>query len=203
MKFDLQNWPFATPFKIYGNPPDPGYGGSIGYGDIERGYPEGNKYFYHTLLGYSDYCGSLIERVNVECLEKYCDENAQYYFMAYGGYGTICKNIVMRTAQLCFKIDHEYSEELIEMIYSLDDYPLLDDDLYYQRENELLTEYWRDEIDWALRDLECKGIIDIDPGSFDLDSIEIPEEFWNCAIIETGAIPYADFDFKTYVKTQL
>ena len=104
------------------------------------------------------------------------------------------------------KIDIPPVSEFVEMIYSLDDYPLLDEDLYYEKENELLTEYWTEEINSVLSELEFQEIIE------DAELIKatragtlsvIPDEFWNCAIIETGAIPYADFDFKGYLVTQL
>lgn len=103
-----------------------GYGGCDG---IELADAMETDYLLPEYCGFSDYSGSPVERANAEAfMEMY--GNKEHIFMVYGGYGT---------EQLAIRLD-AITDEILEILNELQDYPCVDDEKLSQLEMEIENE---------------------------------------------------------------
>lgn len=148
------------PGQIYGTyitVTDPTQYDSLYLGDL-RDDPAGQLYeIPHTM--YSDYSGDTVHRSNCDVLlEDFKDRQSKGLWEVYGGHGT--RGIVVDKDTL-------ESDEMQDILYQLENYPLISDDHHSQLEYEIETEAWQDYIrDDLLRALHAA----------DIDTDELEEE---------------------------
>ena len=91
---------------------------------------------------YSDYSGCVVERSNCDViLESFEDYISNGIWEVYGGYGS--RGIVYQPSML-------ENEEFKDMLESLDNYPLVDEDHFSNLEFEIESESWEDWIKFDL-----------------------------------------------------
>ncbi|MFG6101169.1 hypothetical protein U2F10_02875 [Leptothoe sp. EHU-05/26/07-4] len=139
---DENEWAEHIPTEAYDSEGD-----YISYRDLEiRDNPNLNRCYSHQipvleLVGYSDYSGSLRDQSNYEVFKDFLIENNLPYWQANGGHGTVALIVNWVALQ---------NEELVEMIASLDGYPILDEDHWLTLESEAFD----DQIQHYSHDLE-------------------------------------------------
>ena len=144
------------------------------YGTDDRYYWESvgkdiATHFSHALLVYGDYCNTgAVGKANVETVLKDTDLCERV--------GVIELNEAYNTTSLMFPISALEDTELCELLESLDNYPVLDEDLMFQIENEMQGDAWesygRRDFDKHLRTL---GYDTNELSSDDLDLIFMDE----------------------------
>ncbi len=130
------------PLRYVGNDP---IGRSVSCGDfyVTDRFVDEDIYFYVPYTTGSDYSGCTITWANYKTFEEYDDDCIH---LVHGGYNTY--GIVINATKLC---DSEIFEVIIETLESLENYPLIDDNLLAEVEMELVEEAWEC---WAKDDFE-------------------------------------------------
>ncbi len=88
---------------------------------------------------YGDYAGSFVERSNAEVFKETFPEVC---IEAHGGLGTVWVGFLHD--EISF-LSEEQLEQLEEMLRSLDDYPVLDEDKMSEMEEEAKQDYWESD----------------------------------------------------------
>ena len=164
----------------------------ISYGSFELNL-KGNYYIPYFLSG-SDYSGSLVEASNFRVfLDSHKDQLGVSMWELYGGHGTYA-----------IAVDYtKITDEMVEQLNSLSDYPLLNEDdlseLEHERESEAWGNYLASDFKSALgkkfNSEEDERILDEmeDEKLYDLfrDTMEKTNTYYEH---ETGGSVYVDMD---------
>ncbi len=102
-----------------------------------------NIYFFVPFTSGSDYSGSTVTLANYRAFKDY---DVDWVHFAYGGHSTYA--VVINANKLC---DSEIFDEIIEILEGLEDYPIIDEDLLYKVEAELIESSWDG---WAKADFK-------------------------------------------------
>lgn len=123
--------------------------GGISYGNFDRlsGSKAGREWFAVDYCGGSDYVGDLATKSNYRSLMKLCKEALQdadtcqepWFVELYGGHGTF--GIVLHCART--------PTDIYDVIYQLNNYPLVDEDDYSELQHDEEGEAW---VNWASHD---------------------------------------------------
>jgi hypothetical protein len=142
------------------------------------------EFFEIDGCSYGDYIGGLVERVNHETLIKILESEGIEYILKVWACGTRCVYIPVKY------IDNEVITGIID---DLEYYPLLNETLYYELENELTREFIFDHVkDIIVNRLELDDLDDDYLMQVYYSGIDIHGEG---VIFETGINPYLDNGF--------
>lgn len=166
----------------------------VSYGSFyERDwFTDEDVYFIVPQTSGSDYSGCTVTWANNLYFENEYRDNDWIHF-AYGGYSTYA--VVINATKL---YDSEITEEILEILEDLEDYPLIDGEMLINVEMELIEDEWecwgKDDF---VRELEAKfSFADFDfPDLRDLFE-EKKEEDWECE----GYGPNMYIDVKAVIK---
>lgn len=188
--------------------------GSASYGDFhDDDWPEsaeayfgticedaeetGDLYFYVPYASGGNYSGSTVESANAKCIEEEFGKN-EWVHHVYGGYGTYAVAIGLTGLFTC---DDDTFDELCEVIESLADYPVIDEEVLCQLEADESNVAWnswaRDDFVRAL-EKDCGGEYDFewpaDPEfrMFFEDRCNKSDTYWYCE--GSGSDMYVDID---------
>jgi hypothetical protein len=116
----------------------PENGETESYGDFKPSRPEDATHFVPDVLSFSDYSGDRVEVSNVRYIR---DNYAAHVVFLSGGYGTEAVAIPLGATD----------ESLIETLSGLSDYPVIDEGLMSEVEQEQIEEAWES---WAEYDFK-------------------------------------------------
>jgi hypothetical protein len=141
--------------------------GTIGYCDLERGGHDNHVtwewMFEPDTMTFSDYSGSSVERANCQTFLEQHEETEGVYETT-GGYGTMGVAITLSAI----------TEEMIEILDALQDYPVIDDEALSALEMKLEDEDWdswiKDDFRRALK--KTLQLPDDDPEADEDPSVE-------------------------------
>lgn len=162
---------------------------------VSHGCPKDGPYFIMPdIMTYGDYGGSLVEKANnVWMRENWMGESVRddsdpvdepltpHVHGVYGGHGSDA--IAINVTDIC----DECATELAEILESLDDYPLLDEELHSELEYEAQNEAWESWVAWDFaRELSRVSGLDIERDeTFDgplwallVELMEEQNEYW-------------------------
>lgn len=115
--------------------------------NLEKSKEDYNGDFHYEIADayFSDYCGGMVERANSEALDR------SYDFVTLDGRGMGTVFTVIRNRDLFEAISHEKFSDFMADIDSLSEYPVLDDSLLSEMENNRAKDAW-DE--WIYSDFQ-------------------------------------------------
>ena len=156
------------------------YGGhTFGINDIS----DPSKFWYfHSFLSYSDYSGCMVERANVEYFKD--EFNIEGVKLLTGGFFT---------RAIAIRLDVE-SNELLDILDALEDYPVIDDSLLSEMEFNAIEESW---VEYGRDDLKREYLKQYGKELTDEEADDMRlhvEQSYTPAEIETGGSVYWNID---------
>lgn len=157
----------------------------ISYGDIK--VDSKGKFLEVPYTGYSDYSGSTVERSNCNCfLDTFEEYLGISMWEMYGGYGT---RGVLITLEL-----YENNDEVKDIIDSLFDYPLINEDEMSSLEMEIENESWDDWIKSDLIRLLDKNNLSYNEDTLQADFYKVCENANEYPIFEDAVSCWINLD---------